>query len=126
MFKKNDGGQAFPTAPTEWSGLNEGMSLRDYFAAKAMQSLLAAGLNSGAWSDYDDLAKSAWSVADAMLKARDIIATVSLNGNPYTVRHVAFDEWELTMADRPHQKSVLNRQQMQIAGLGHVVEGGNG
>jgi len=49
----------------------EGMSLRDFLAAKAMQALVTSGLNTDAWEDYDDLSKSAWSIADAMLRARE-------------------------------------------------------
>jgi hypothetical protein len=41
-----------------------GMTLRDYFAAKAM---LRIGLN----TSYEDLAKTAYKIADAMLKARE-------------------------------------------------------
>ena len=40
MSKKNDGGYAFPmeaTDATAWRDCNQGMTLRDYFAAKAMQ-----------------------------------------------------------------------------------------
>ena len=57
-----------------------GMTLRDYFAAKAMQ-----GLMSGRWktdmhgqqfdayrADADEWAKSAYHFADAMMKAREL------------------------------------------------------
>ena len=44
------------------------MDLRDYFAAKAMQSLITIDLD----SDFNDvlIAQAAYEVADAMLKAR--------------------------------------------------------
>ena len=42
-----------------------GMTLRDYFAAKAMQGILFEGL------DPEDTAKHAYKMADAMLKARE-------------------------------------------------------
>ena len=45
-----------------------GMTLRDYFAARAMQSMLNAGISS---ADYEEDAVQAYAVADAMLKARD-------------------------------------------------------
>jgi hypothetical protein len=45
-----------------------GMTLRDYFAARAMQVLLAAGINS---EQYEEDAMQAYAVADAMLKARN-------------------------------------------------------
>ena len=44
-----------------------GMTLRDYFAAKAMQGMLAASENYA----NDELANFAYLVADAMLKARE-------------------------------------------------------
>ena len=43
----------------------EGMTLRDYFAAKAMQGILFEGL------DESETAKNAYAMADAMLKARE-------------------------------------------------------
>ena len=45
-----------------------GMTLRDYFAAKAMQSLLARTEFKGSAIDY---ASIAYEQADAMLKARE-------------------------------------------------------
>ena len=41
-----------------------GMTLRDYFAAKAM-------LRTSVGSSYEQLAKNAYEIADAMLKARE-------------------------------------------------------
>ena len=52
----------------ELSHLN-GMTLRDYFAAKAMQGICASG-PSLEWSN-DRLAAEAYTLADAMLKARE-------------------------------------------------------
>jgi len=48
---------------------NSGMSLRDYFAAKAMQSAITKGLG-GNKHHYDAVAKNSYDIADAMLKAR--------------------------------------------------------
>ncbi len=42
----------------------DGMTLRDYFAAKAM-------LRTSVGSSYEQLAKTAYEIADAMLKARE-------------------------------------------------------
>ncbi|MCK7100483.1 hypothetical protein L8P93_23430 [Enterobacter kobei] len=67
----NNGGPAFPVAGSEHNYPIEGMTLRDYFAAKAMQALVTSGLNTGAWGDYADLSKSAWSIAEAMLVERE-------------------------------------------------------
>lgn len=67
--KPNDGGPAFPVQDAEkWQG--HGMTLRDYFAAKAMQGMCSGGR----WPDgYDrpEIAERAYLMADAMLKARD-------------------------------------------------------
>jgi hypothetical protein len=70
-MNKETGGPAFPTG-TGVTPYNPGMTLRDYFAAKAMQGMLANPklqeqiLQAGqSWIE-----ESAWAVADAMLKAR--------------------------------------------------------
>jgi hypothetical protein len=69
----NTGGQAFPTSEERFSNgtLNQeaqpGMTLRDYFAAKAMEW---ARLNANLIS-LEQKAKYAYEVADAMLKARE-------------------------------------------------------
>lgn len=65
--------KAFPTAFDD--GINafqHGMDLRDYFAAKAMQGLLAAdpSIPLDVTDEIGLLAKAAYDVADAMLKAR--------------------------------------------------------
>lgn len=51
-----------------------GMTLRDYFATKAMQGMLAnRGVIYGTSADEDDYngAKRAYKIADAMMKARE-------------------------------------------------------
>ena len=63
----NTGGPAFPGAASNERYAPQGMTLRDYFAAKAMQGMLAAG--EGVPSEK--LAKWAYDVADAMLAERD-------------------------------------------------------
>jgi hypothetical protein len=55
--------QAFPNPHRTDMG---GMSLRDYFAAKAMQGLLASDV----YAPMDSFATRAYAIADAMLKAR--------------------------------------------------------
>ena len=64
----DNGGPAFPL---NWDKQGEfwafGMTLRDYFAAKAMQGLLASEVN----APIQDFAKTAYEMADAMLKARE-------------------------------------------------------
>lgn len=75
MSEQNDGGPAFPKAGLDpWAKAVEvspGMSLRDYFAAKAMCGIL--GGDHPITHDPDPLptiAKVAYDLADAMLKAR--------------------------------------------------------
>ena len=60
------GGLAFPY--DRYSQM--GMFLRDYFAAKAMQGMMADGQVLKVASD-DELARAAYEMADAMLKARE-------------------------------------------------------
>lgn len=75
-----NGGPAFPTPPEHGISFGmPGMTLRDYFAAKAMQGLMGR-----AWQDpatgnapdnvFDLWAKAAYATADAMLKAREVVA----------------------------------------------------
>lgn len=53
---------------------HSGMSLREYFAAKAMQSIVAGAISQGgATTEADhapELARVAWLMADAMLATR--------------------------------------------------------
>ena len=65
-----DGGEAFPVAHSYL--IQPGMSLRDYFAAKAMQGFIDYAAATGRFAPPDDqLAKCSYDVADAMLKARE-------------------------------------------------------
>jgi hypothetical protein len=58
-----------PNYPITWAN-GEGMTLRDYMAAKAMQSFLVDQCHDAGQWDLD--AKAAYKVADAMLKAREL------------------------------------------------------
>lgn len=67
----NDGGPAFPlqSIGPEFPPGYAGMTLRDFFAANAMQGLAA---NPEAWDMTDEkVAEWAYNAADAMLKARE-------------------------------------------------------
>ena len=73
MSDKNTGGAAFPILADvrphmdkEWCG----MTLRDYFAAKAMQGLISAW---GAHdvTDFSELSHDSYRLADAMLRERE-------------------------------------------------------
>jgi hypothetical protein len=64
---------AFPTTATTRQGVEyhvPGMTLRDYFAAKAMQAILSRPVGEDE-EDDEILAVLAYNVADSMLGARD-------------------------------------------------------
>ena len=50
---------------------HKGMTMRDYFAAKAMQGILTATLTPNTVWSQDEAAETAYNVADAMMKARE-------------------------------------------------------
>lgn len=87
----NDGGPAFPRPASEYTQQGtlhdgndaipqqDGMSMLDYFAAKAMEAFIAnsemgkCAVDAGKKFDmdvYDSIAKAAYAYAKAMLKAR--------------------------------------------------------
>lgn len=71
----DDGGPAFPFAATDPSNVPmqaQGMTLRDYFAAKAMQGLLAMDSHpsSCGFRGEHQYAGLAYEIADAMLNVR--------------------------------------------------------
>ena len=81
--KTNDGGPAFPApnfaVPRDMADEMvvklrdmQGMTLRDYFAAKAMQGMAGSHRYCEHGWDQADLAAQAYEIADAMLKARDV------------------------------------------------------
>ena len=76
MSNTNTGGPAFPVLhwiSGESTGAEEGMTLRDYFAAKALQGFMV-GLKPAQdiGPDMQDrIALGMYSMADAMLKARE-------------------------------------------------------
>lgn len=62
----DDGGPAFPVATID-GYMQAGMSLRDYFAAKAMEGMQSGGARI---SNMANTVHWAYEIADAMLKAR--------------------------------------------------------
>ena len=70
-FPIHDVQSAMPRTTDELIACARGMTLRDYFAAKAMVSLCSMNAT-GAQTirDNDHLAEQAYAMADAMLKAR--------------------------------------------------------
>jgi hypothetical protein len=84
MIQTNQPESAFPSTFRSLSGPDGeqqvhrwGMQLRDYFAAKAMQSLILDGFyqSQGAemgWDEFgEELTDDAYAIADHMLKARE-------------------------------------------------------
>lgn len=80
MIDKDTGGPAFPR-PYSHSGFDDadraqiGMTLRDYFAAKALPTIYAEALRDGSVIEFgsdwiDCVARDAYAMADAMLEAR--------------------------------------------------------
>ena len=71
-------GPAFPCHPGVENSIYDGMTLRDYFAAKAMQTIISYRRTQfGTVSDEMDwdeyfpiIAQEAYALADAMLEAR--------------------------------------------------------
>lgn len=83
----NTGGPAFPVSALIYNDdgndpttiIHDGMELRDYFAAKAMNGMLETAIDwlpTGRDADessleiFKDLARDSYAIADAMLKAR--------------------------------------------------------
>jgi hypothetical protein len=72
-MNENTGGPAFPVGLEAFGEDKTGMTLRDYFAAKAMQGYMV-GLKPAQdiGPDMQDrIAEGMYSMADAMLKARE-------------------------------------------------------
>jgi hypothetical protein len=70
---KPDGGPAFARSSQGMDGsidCQPGMSLRDYMAGRALQGVLSNPAYNIA-VPFNDMAKSAYGLADAMLKERD-------------------------------------------------------
>ena len=73
MTTPNNGGPAFPIPllpGQSWHGMGpcDGATLRDYFAAKALQGLLS---DSNMQASRIEFAAEAYAMADAMLQVRD-------------------------------------------------------
>ena len=56
---------AFPAMHFDLAYNEHGLTMRDYFAAKAMQTLAEK------YSHEGDVSRNAYKIADAMMKARD-------------------------------------------------------
>lgn len=78
MSDRNEGGPAFPVQTfvgEQACSAQAGMSLRDYFAATALQGLLSSMAHPASIGSnlegYPQSAAHAYEIADAMLKARE-------------------------------------------------------
>ena len=76
-MSKDNGGPAFPRSESLYPDGTVsdpgayGMTLRDYFAAKAMASFLIANPLQKSVCPMSDYAEDAYKIADAMLEARE-------------------------------------------------------
>jgi hypothetical protein len=78
-MNKETGGPAFPQQGLDpWKNphqMAKGMTLRDYFAAKAMQAVITDWLNTGDIFQDEEIpeviARDCYLVADAMIKERN-------------------------------------------------------
>lgn len=76
MSKNKSGGQEFPVSGSEHNYPIEGMTLRDYFASKALGLCFAQYLNHAEVEGFQDgwragVAADAYQMADAMLRVRE-------------------------------------------------------
>lgn len=75
-MKNNGGGAAFPGFNYVSGNVHDGMTLRDYFAAKAMPAFYTEACHQFDISGYPEdwkmgVALDAYAMADAMLEARE-------------------------------------------------------
>ena len=66
---------AFPSENDDgkqYNWINKGMTLRDYFAAKAMQGLISGTYGRNTTLFTEELARESFRLADIMLKEREI------------------------------------------------------
>ena len=77
-MNKTENPSAFPwanDADKQYNWIHRGMTLRDYFAGQALAGNLEQGLeddmNIQWWHPSEKIAKRAYAIADAMLKARE-------------------------------------------------------
>jgi len=89
----NDGGPAFPMGyhPEGNNADHFGMTLRDYFAAAALQGNIAHPEVTG---NRDDIARDAYKYADAMLKARNHQRQLYINNEHLKLREEYISEIE--------------------------------
>ena len=62
--------EGFPAKAFPTRNADQGMDLRDYFAAKAMQGFIAALVNDDSVVPYTHITAMAYKMADVMMEAR--------------------------------------------------------
>lgn len=67
MSQISTGGSAFPRPHDYHEQDHPGMTLRDYFAAKAMQASISPSTTP---DEFDEIARQSYQMADQMLQAR--------------------------------------------------------
>jgi hypothetical protein len=67
MSDRKDGGPAFPTDMQRY----QGMTLRDYFATKAMAAMIATSAEPWCTGYEQRTAENAYAMADALLSERE-------------------------------------------------------
>lgn len=78
-MSKDNGGSAFPHTEVFVDGSSgsliyenyRGLTMRDYFAANAMQGMLASLVGTTSWLSGPEIAKCAFVYADTMIAERD-------------------------------------------------------
>jgi hypothetical protein len=70
-MSKNNGGPAFPGTKDKWGDPLPGLTIRDYFAAKAMQGIIVAVGECLPKDPHQQVALDAYKFADAMLAERE-------------------------------------------------------
>ena len=73
-IKKPENPNAFPGMEVNGNFFKEGMTLRDYFAAKVMQGTLSTSNMKypNSKKELESLAEISYTIADAMLKQREL------------------------------------------------------
>ena len=67
---KNDGGPAFPMGDNPLLERGRGMTLRDFFAAHLAHGQLGSASQNTLQISYEEVARNAYGIADAMLAER--------------------------------------------------------
>lgn len=70
----DDGGPAFPVHPKAMP-VDQGMSLRDWFAGMALTGIQAPAADGSQYPTEQDVSEASYRLADAMIEARKLTQT---------------------------------------------------